>query len=331
MVYSRSPTAFSPELPFTAHLAVSLMNLRRLRTDLACAVCVQALLAFERLAELLLQIGFRPLFVSILSSHGSSVARPRDRTKPIRPQGASLTMTILSRVSVVEGHDYDPGAWYFDIPAIAMLREKGLDLAEATVIVGENGSGKSTLVEALAHAWRRTALTAEVLHWSPAAGSEDADLHKHLGLIRERPAPQGGCFLRAEAMHLLFTGLDAGPNAGQAFEGALNLRSHGEAFLTFLESRTTERGLFLLDEPEAALSFTSCLRLLSLLRLLVRQGNQVVLATHSPVLAALPGAQILEFSDAGIVRSEWADLDLVQHWQSFLNAPQRYLRYLFEE
>lgn len=241
-------------------------------------------------------------------------------------------MAILDRVSVVPGPGYDPDAWYLRIPAIRQLREQSLQLGEATVIVGENGSGKSTLLEALAYAWRDTVLTgAQVGHWSPPVSAEDTDLHRQLALSAARPAPQGGCFLRAEAMHDLFGGLDASGVAGRSFGGGLNTRSHGEAFLAYLESRTTERGLFLLDEPEAALSFSSCLRLLSLLDALVRGGNQVVLATHSPLLAALPVAQILEFDAGGITPRTWRDLELIEHWRSFLNAPQRYLRYLVDD
>ncbi|HTZ44061.1 MAG TPA: AAA family ATPase [Jatrophihabitans sp.] len=238
-------------------------------------------------------------------------------------------MAILDRVELRPGRGFRPDAWYLGIPAVAQLAGAGLDLAPATVIVGENGSGKSTLLEALAAAWRWQALTgAQVGHWMPEAAAEDTDLHRHLWLERERPSPQGGCFLRAEAMHGLFTSVDRSGSDSRAFGGALNARSHGESFLAYLESRTAERGLFLLDEPEAALSFTSCLQLLSLLALLVQGGNQVVLATHSPVLAALPSATILEFGTAGITTSEWAELELVQHWQAFLAEPQRYLRYL---
>lgn len=238
-------------------------------------------------------------------------------------------MAMLDRIELRPGPGYRPDAWYFGIPAIAQLRDAGLELTPATVIVGENGSGKSTLLEALAHAWRSYALTgAQVTHWSPPAADEDADLGRHLHLLGDRPAPQGGCFLRAEAMHGLFSAVDTAGLDRQAFGGALNAQSHGESFLAFLDSRTTERGLFLLDEPEAALSFSSCLRLLGLLELLIGAGNQVVLATHSPVLAALPSARILEFGEHGISSTSWSELELVQHWQAFLTGPQRYLRYL---
>ena len=215
---------------------------------------------------------------------------------------------------------------------VARLEAEGLTFqAPVTVIVGENGAGKSTLVEGLAGAWRR-GLTAAVRHWSPEAAAEDSALAHVLVPDAESPRPQGGCFLRAEAMHGLFGEIDAGagPHAGavRAFAGALNRRSHGESFLAFLESRLSERGLFVLDEPEAALSFTSCLRLLALLAAVIEQGSQVVLATHSPLLAAFPGAEILEAGEAGLSRTSWDELELVEHWRTFLDQPDLYLRHL---
>ncbi|HZC72774.1 MAG TPA: AAA family ATPase [Jatrophihabitans sp.] len=227
---------------------------------------------------------------------------------------------------------WDP--WFVDIPAIGQLCREGVDLDRpVTAVVGENGSGKSTFVEALARYWADR-LTAQVKHWTPSSTTEDADLHRALVVAGERPRPQGGCFLRAEAMHQLFGQIDSGdgPHAGatRAFGGALNLRSHGESFLAYLESRQSERGLFILDEPEAALSFTSCMRLLAVLGVLAEGGSQVVLATHSPVLAAFPGATILEFGAHGIRTAAWAELELVQHWQAFLEDRDLYLRHLFD-
>ena len=238
-------------------------------------------------------------------------------------------MAILDRVEIDEARVRAPRAWYFDVPAIATLRTSGVDLdPRVTVIVGENGSGKSTFIESVAAAWR-AGLRSAVEHWGPRPAAEDADLHWALSLHGDRPRPDGGCFLRAEAMHGLFTTVDAEGTSRRAFHGGLNTRSHGEAFLGYLESRVTERGLFLLDEPEAALSFTSCLRLLSLLAAVADAGSQVVLATHSPLLAAFPGAAILEFGDHGIRTASWQDLELVTHWQAFLARPDSYLRYLF--
>jgi predicted ATPase len=233
---------------------------------------------------------------------------------------------ILQQISVDRGKASD--TWYFDIPAISQLAAEPLALdAPVTVIVGENGSGKSTVLEAVAAAWA-SRLRGAVKHWTPRAGDEDSDLHWAMRLQGEFPPPAGGCFLRAEAMHQLFTEVDSG-TPHQVFGGALNAQSHGESFLAFLSSRDTERGLFILDEPEAALSFSSCLQLMVLMDSLVAEGSQVLLATHSPVLAAFPGATILEFGEHGRRVSTWEDLPMVAHWRRFMTAPDAYLRHLF--
>jgi predicted ATPase len=246
-------------------------------------------------------------------------------------------VAVLDRITVDEVRLSDrqliPDPWFTDLPVIDQMRREGMDLADGvTVIVGENGSGKSTFVEGLALRWGDS-LTAQVKHWRPSSGAEDALLNRALVLAGERPRPQGGCFLRAEAMHQLFGDIDrgVGPLAGasRAFAGTLNTRSHGESFLAFLESMLSERGLFVLDEPEAALSFTSCLRLLAILGLVTEGGSQVVIATHSPVLAAMPGATILEFGEHGFRSVEWDELELVAHWRTFLERPDSYLRHLF--
>jgi predicted ATPase len=233
---------------------------------------------------------------------------------------------ILSRIALDPEKTVD--AWYFGIPAVAQLADEPLALdGAATVIVGENGSGKSTLLEAVASAWGAR-LRGAVKHWAPQAGDEDSDLHWALRLDGEYPPPAGGCFLRAEAMHQLFTEVDRG-TPHQVFGGELNARSHGESFLAFLSSRDTERGLFILDEPEAALSFSSCLQLMVLMDSLVADGSQFLLATHSPVLAAFPGAAILELGEHGYHRTAWEDLPMVGHWRTFLAGPDAYLRHLF--
>jgi predicted ATPase len=204
-------------------------------------------------------------------------------------------------------------------------------LAPLTVLVGENGSGKSTLVEGIAHAWQDS-LTAHVKHWGRKPFAEDAALWRDLELQGARPRPQGGIWLRGEAMHERFSAIDADALELRAFEGVpLNARSHGEGFLAFLASRTTERGLWILDEPESALSFRSCLQLLALLHGVAAAGSQVLLATHSPVLAALPGATVYELDGGGFTAREWADLDLVQDWTAFFDDPRRLLHHLLDD
>jgi predicted ATPase len=194
-----------------------------------------------------------------------------------------------------------------------------------------NGTGKSTVVEAVAHAWQES-LTAQVKHWGRKPYGEDASLWRDLALDGPWPRPQGGIWLRAEAMHERFSGIDADAWELRAFDGVpLNARSHGEGFLAFLESRTLERGLWILDEPESALSFRSCLRLLALLNGMTAAGSQVLLATHSPVLAAMPGARIYELAGDGFTERAWAELDLVQDWRAFFDNPRRLLHHLLDD
>jgi predicted ATPase len=106
--------------------------------------------------------------------------------------------------------------------------------------------------------------------------------------------------------------------------------SHGESFLQVFRARFNEPGLYLLDEPEAALSFSSCLTLMAVLRELVGRGGQVICATHSPLLASHPDAEIFELTDDGIARAKWQELSLVQHWREYLAEPSRYLRHLLD-
>nr|WP_298984675.1 AAA family ATPase [uncultured Micrococcus sp.] len=214
----------------------------------------------------------------------------------------------------------DRTVWPADIPAVRHLLDHGLDLGDATVIVGANGAGKSTVVEAIAEAFGLNAEggTRNVFHETRRTSS---DLAEHLQLARGAGAPRGGVFLRAESMYGLFTYLES------TIPGStLHLRSHGEAFLQFCEERAGVRGLWILDEPESALSFESCLALLVHLRIMVEAGSQVVLSTHSPVLAALPGARILLLDEDGITPTAYDDLPFVRHHRAFLASPERYLR-----
>jgi predicted ATPase len=221
----------------------------------------------------------------------------------------------------------DRRRWPAVLPPVAQVLDQGLDLTSATIMVGENGSGKSTLVEAIALAYGL----------SPEGGSTGArhttrstesTLANHLQLVRNAGATRRGYFLRAESMHGFFTYLEKNPSTSRK-DIPFHDMSHGESFLELAVDRFRGRGLWVLDEPESALSFAGCLSLLSVLKDLLAEGSsQVVMSTHSPVLAALPGAQILEVGPWGLRRQAWGDLDLVSNWRAFLEAPERYLRHL---
>ena len=225
-----------------------------------------------------------------------------------------------------------PRAWPFTIAAVTQLLREGLDLGPATVLVGENGTGKSTLVEALAVAY---GLNAE--GGSPFARSvtraEESPLADHLHLVRGIGAKRWGYFLRAETMHGHFSYLEQNP--GTTAETSYHRRSHGESFLDLVTEKFLDRdgrpqpGLYVLDEPESALSFTSSLALVGVLKdLMGDPGVQIVMATHSPVLSALPGATILELGPHGYTPTPWEDLSLVVNERAFLNDPTRQLRLL---
>ena len=220
----------------------------------------------------------------------------------------------------------DPRAWPYRLPPVAQLLETGLDLpAGVTFLVGENGSGKSTLVEAVAAA----------AGLNPEGGSRNArhstrtsesPLHEALQLVRSAGAAGWSYFLRAETMHGLYTYLEqlgGGPPGP-----ALHELSHGESFLEVLGQHFDRPGFYVLDEPEAALSFTSCVALVGVLDQLARGGGQVLCATHSPLLTALPGATVLQLSERGIEPVAWSQLDLVDHWRRYLADPRAYLRHV---
>lgn len=218
-------------------------------------------------------------------------------------------------------------AWPATLPAVRQLLDEGLEPGQLTILVGENGSGKSTIIEGIALAYGL----------SPEGGStgarhttraSESGLDAALQLTRGVGASRWGYFLRAETTHGLFTYLEEHP--GRRPEPEFHALSHGESFLAMLETdRFVGGGLFVLDEPEAGLSFTAQLTLVGhLLELATEPRSQVIMATHSPVLAATPGAVLLQLDADGLRPTTWADLAVVDHYRRFLADPQRYLRYL---
>jgi predicted ATPase len=223
--------------------------------------------------------------------------------------------------------------WPYTMAVVAQILDEGLDLSPGvTILIGQNGSGKSTVVEALAAAWGRRigAFRSDWVQKAAAQPSaEDSDLNESLRLQYTRGGPNGGLFLRAERLHAQADWFSAGGRWSQRMGGVNVLaRSHGEGFLEILAAMVAEPGLYILDEPESALSFDSCLILLTLMTDMVAAGSQIVLATHSPVLAALPGAHLLQLATDGIHPVAYDDTDLVVSWRAFLAAPDRYLRHL---
>ena len=128
-------------------------------------------------------------------------------------------------------------------------------------------------------------------------------------------------------MHGFYTYLEENPSKR---DPVFHEMSHGESFLEILRTRFDSPGLYCLDEPEAALSFSAQIALVGTLHDLAAGGAQVLCATHSPLLAALPGAQLLEVGPWGMRPTSYDDLELVAHWKRYLDSPMRYLRHVLD-
>jgi predicted ATPase len=247
--------------------------------------------------------------------------RPPAKTRPNFDGGGFLDRLDLSAPS---GRRKFP----FTIPAIRKLKRIEFHPA-VTFFIGENGSGKSTLLEAIAvkcafstaGGWKR-GMTDDL--------DPSSELHRHLTLGR-RAYPSDGWFLRAESFHNVATEIDSRGIAYGYGGKSLHEQSHGEAFLALLTNRLQGHGLYLFDEPEAALSPQRQLAVLTLIHRLVYHRSQLVIATHSPILLAYPHARIYEFSERGIRETAYQETEHYQVTRNFLNGHDRMLELLLGE
>jgi predicted ATPase len=214
---------------------------------------------------------------------------------------------------------------------LGSLEELALNPA-VTFLVGENGSGKSTLIEGIAFA-AGFGPEGGSTNFAPDTRGEIAALGGALVLVRGARRPRTGYFLRAETFFNVATRIDAiADGIHESYGGeSLHRRSHGEGFLALARERFGGDGLYVLDEPEAALSPQGQFTLLRRIHELVAAGSQFVIATHSPILMAYPGALIYELLDDGPAVTAYEDTDHYRLTRSFLDAPTRFLDRLFDD
>lgn len=223
----------------------------------------------------------------------------------------------------------EPGQFPWDLPAVVHLERLELT-SPVTLLVGENGSGKSTLIEAIAIAAGFNAEGGTRYSYFRSRAPTETELYKHLTLAWDQ-RPRRAFFLRAETFFNLATAYSEEFHDGADSLSELHSMSHGEQFLTAIRERFGPGGLFLMDEPESALSFTSQLALMRAMHEAVSAGSQFIVATHSPVLVTFPGAVIWHLDADGMRTVNREQAPPYQEMRAFLADPDRYLHYLFFE
>ena len=206
-----------------------------------------------------------------------------------------------------------------------------------TILVGENGVGKSTLIEAMAI---RMGFNPEggTINFNFATRDSHSELCDYLRVLKGCKRRHDGFFLRAESFYNVATNIDdldassGGPRVIDSYGGiSLHRQSHGESFMALVENRFGGKGLYILDEPEAALSPMRIMRLMCYMQQLVDAESQFIVSTHSPMIMAFPGADVLLINDSGIAHVDYKETEHYQVMRRFLEEPERMLAYLFDE
>ncbi|MFS0781544.1 AAA family ATPase [Bacillus sp. 1P06AnD] len=243
---------------------------------------------------------------------------------------------FIRSVALKKGHGWNAKEFPFHLPAVKQLNKLTLH-KNVTFIVGENGSGKSTVLEAIAASYG----------FNPEGGTKNfmfstfdshTNLHEHISLIKGSAKPDDGFFFRAESYYNVATHieeLDKEQGSGNRIiksygDTSLHKQSHGESFMSLFLHRFGPNSLYILDEPEAALSPSRQLTLISRLHELVEEGCQFIIATHSPILLAYPNSVIYQLNE-GYEKVTYEESDHYQITKSFLDYPKRMLDVLMSK
>ena len=227
---------------------------------------------------------------------------------------------------IVRGEGWGESAYPFDLRGLERLELH----PKVTFLVGENGSGKSTLIEALAVAWGFNAEGGS-RNFNFGTRPTHSPLHRFIRPVRGRLRPTDGFFLRAESFYNAASYVEE-VGVGRAYgERPLHEQSHGESFFSLFENRFRGDGLYILDEPEAALSPSRQLSFLTRLHDLIRARSQFIIATHLPIILGYPDCAIWRASEHGLEQVAYEDTDAYQTTRAFLNHRPTMLRTLLED
>lgn len=210
----------------------------------------------------------------------------------------------------------DISKYPFNLPAIINFERMKFD-PKITFIIGENGAGKSTLIEAIAIA----------CDLNPEGGSRSfqfstkqthSNLSEYLTVVRGARRPKDSYFMRAESFYNVASKVEEYGVSGYG-DKSLHNQSHGESFMALIENRFRADSLYIMDEPEAALSIQRQMRFLAQIQRLVKEGSQLIIATHSPIILSYPGALILEVDENGFHQVDYEETDQYQLTRYFLD------------
>ena len=236
--------------------------------------------------------------------------------------------------------DLPRGSYLNDLPVVRNLKKLGTlrFTSPVSFFVGENGIGKSTLIEAIAV---NMGFNPEggTVNFRFATENSHSELHEYIRVGKGVTQRRDGFFLRAESFYNVASNIDqmdresgAGPRLIDSYGGiSLHKQSHGESFLSLVANRFGGNGIYILDEPEAALSPQRLLELMLHMHQLVKDNSQFIISTHSPILMSYPGAEVFQLTEDGIDSVDYRETEHFQLTKQFLNSPETMFRYLFDE
>lgn len=242
--------------------------------------------------------------------------------------------------SIEMGEGLPEDSWLSRLPVVRSLQKMDrLPITRpVTFLVGENGIGKSTLIEAIA-VHQGFNPEGGTVNFRFSTNDSHSELHKYLRIAKGMRPRRDGFFLRAESFYNVASNIDEmdrmpvpGPRIIESYGGvSLHKQSHGESFMALVENRFRGNGLYILDEPEAALSPMRIMELMCVIHQLEQQNSQFIISTHSPILMAYPGAEVLNLTEEGIRSVHYRETEHYRITKQFLNNPDQMCRYLFSD